>query len=315
MLFSVLIGLLLTPAALCQAIFIGVPRDYSTISAAVLAAVPGDIIVISNGTYTEHDIVITKNITLRSESGASKCIIDVAGAGRGVIIDVSSQLEVNLIGLTIKNAQIPYRSSGGALLLKSGRCRLSKSIIQGSKGAADYSSGPVSSLSESPSHLQVDNCIISNNFAANGCGIVNATVNNSWIYSNSAGNNPMALSGCISTNCTVYGNTGGFLPNPWTAGGMSGGVAVNCIFWGNSGNNSQQINRTGDSLAEYCIVQHGWPGLGNLSSDPLFVSADLGDFNLKINSPANKFPNNRSDKEIGRTNSSNNRKIILMGKR
>ena len=49
------------------------------------------------------------------------------------------------------------------------------------------------------------------------------------------------LVGCNSFNCTVYNNSGGFMSNPWTVGGMSGGVTTNSIFWGNAGNNGPNI--------------------------------------------------------------------------
>lgn len=73
------------------------------------------------------------------------------------------------------------------------------------------------------------------------------------------------------TNCTIAGNV---------ASGTGG--AIRCesgtafvrgtILWNNSPN---EIDLTGGTaVVSYCDVQGGWPGEGNLDTDPLFVDAD-----------------------------------------
>jgi parallel beta-helix repeat protein len=54
--------------------------DYSTIQAAMTAAVDGDLILVDDGTYTGN-IVVNKNITLKSVNGAAVTIIDGNNAG------------------------------------------------------------------------------------------------------------------------------------------------------------------------------------------------------------------------------------------
>ena len=265
---------------------IRVPQDQATITAGIAAASPGDTVAVSPGTYNEYNIPITKPVTVTSVGNATNTIVDMQHNGRGFLITNSASTAVNLLGLTIQNATIPYYSGGGAVLIVSGKCRISGCIIQGTSGAADYSGGPISNWSTNIDDVLLDNCVVRNNFAANGCAISGCAAYRCLIYNNSAGNNPMALSGCHATNCTVYNNTGGFLGNSWTAGGLAGGIAVNCIFWGNSGHNGQQIDPGSSATVTYSTVQGGFTGTGNLNSDPLFVNPATGDFHLQTNSPA-----------------------------
>ncbi|HSA02016.1 MAG TPA: immunoglobulin domain-containing protein, partial [Candidatus Paceibacterota bacterium] len=53
-----------------------VPQDYATIQAAVNAAVAGDTILISDGTYNEHNIVVAKSLTIASMNGPAATVID-----------------------------------------------------------------------------------------------------------------------------------------------------------------------------------------------------------------------------------------------
>jgi parallel beta-helix repeat protein len=63
----------------------------------------------------------------------------------------------------------------------------------------------------------------------------------------------------------------------------SGGSAptlTNCILWGDA---PQEIFSSGNPVLSYCDVQGGWPGTGNINTDPCFAFTD--DLHLTPRSP------------------------------
>jgi|GEM_PF-1080053 len=83
-------------------------------------------------------------------------------------------------------------------------------------------------------------------------------------------------------NCTFYDNR---CPNGSSISGNPIYLsAVNCIFWGNS-TPAFTVSDSASFLPTYCDMQNGYPGIGNFSADPLFVSPDDWDIRLTENSP------------------------------
>lgn len=84
-------------------------------------------------------------------------------------------------------------------------------------------------------------------------------------------------------NCVFYGNTGG---NSTIYSGhttASYPTLHNCIVYGNT--NGITASK-GTLTVAYSIIQGGYKGIGNSSSDPLFVYAAGNDFRLQKSSPA-----------------------------
>jgi len=73
----------------------------------------------------------------------------------------------------------------------------------------------------------------------------------------------------------------------------AGAVSLrNCILWGNTRIQeggpplADQIYSPGfDAKVTYSDVKGGWPGIGNLNVDPLFVNAAAGNYQLQAASP------------------------------
>lgn len=83
-----------------------VPRDFTTIQAAVDAAVAGDIIHVAAGVYNENVVVVTSGLRLHASSGA---VIDGAGlTGSGILLlGTSAQpvTDVEVSGFEVRDFQ------------------------------------------------------------------------------------------------------------------------------------------------------------------------------------------------------------------
>jgi parallel beta-helix repeat protein len=158
-----------------------VPDNYLTIQAAVNASNPSDTIIVRDGTYVEN-VEIDKSLTIKSENGAEKTIVQAANPEYHVFDVIADYVNIN--GLTIMG-------------------------VKGLFMAGIYL-------------CQVDHCIISgNNISENSSGIVLEDSNNNMITKNNLGGNEyygISLTG--SNNNTVMKNnissdkiSGGFGPS------------------------------------------------------------------------------------------------------
>jgi hypothetical protein len=135
-----------------------------------------------------------------------------------------------------------------------------------SGNSASSSGGGMLNSSSSPT---VTNCTFNANFAGYGGGMRNGWNSNSTV-----------------TNCTFSGNSagiGGGIFNRWA----SSSTLTNCILWGNVAPSGPQIYNDvgGSATVSYSDVQGGWPGIGNINADPLFVDSAIGDYHLLPDSP------------------------------
>ena len=143
------------------------------------------------------------------------------------------------------------------------------------------------------------NCTFRNNSSGWGGGAINnvegcnATFINCSFSYNGAGWGGGGIDNQSSsptlTNCTFSSNwalAGGAI----LSGGGSNTELTNCIIWDNS---PQDIyNDGGSTIINFSDVRGGWPGIGNLDADPLFVAPVLGDYHLLPDSPCIDAGNN-----------------------
>lgn len=133
---------------------------------------------------------------------------------------------------------------------------------------------------------EIDGCIISENTACHGAGILffecSPLVSGCAILHNTADYGAgfyFHYSSPLIRNCTVTGN------EARVNGGGSYGYEstpeiVNSIFWGDL---PEEIY--GVSTVTYSDIEGGWPGEGNIDSDPLFIGTAIHDYRLTHDSP------------------------------
>ncbi len=113
--FLAFVNLLLLVATLhSSANTIHVPGDQATIQAAIDAAVNGDTVLVSDGTYTENINFKGKAITVKSANGASVTVID--GNAVNTVVTFSSQETADSVldGFTIRNGAVASGATTGS---------------------------------------------------------------------------------------------------------------------------------------------------------------------------------------------------------
>ena len=101
-----------------------VPDNFSTIQAAVYAASAGNTIIVRDGIYTENVKVDKTNLTIISENGSAKTIIN-ATETRNPALKITSNY-INISGFTIKGAT---EWGGSGIHLCANHCNISNNIV------------------------------------------------------------------------------------------------------------------------------------------------------------------------------------------
>jgi hypothetical protein len=160
----------------------------TNIQDAVNAAVAGDQIVVTNGTYA-GGVSINIPVTVRSVSGPQFTTISGAGAGLGNGAMLTGFTVTNAAGGasggTLNNCNLTGNSSYAASF-----CTLNNCTVTGNPGGG-------------PSFCTLNNCTVTGN---SGYGASFCTLNNCTL----TGNSGVGASYSTLTNCIVYFNAGGF---------------------------------------------------------------------------------------------------------
>lgn len=265
----------------------------SGIQAALSRAGDYDLIVVSNGVYSEgYDwsigslaarVDIDKPITVRSVNGADVTIIEGNDGTDGSHILRCAYVGTNAVlegftltgGHTLSSGTTSDRSGAGASCESSGiinSCIITDNTANLSGGGTRYGiindciikDNYAGSYGGGVCYGRINRCDISDNVAAFfGGGSYYAIIRNSLVTYNSAATDGGGAVGGTLINCTIVGNSSD------DGGGTYNSTVKNSIVRDNTGNTNS--NWRGGSLNHCCTEPLPETGDGNIDDDPQFV--------------------------------------------
>jgi len=265
---------------------------FKTISQGISAACDNDLITVAEGTYAENINFSGYAITIQSVDPMNwnvveATVIDGSGSGSVVTFNNGETSYSVLDGITVANGS-SYQ--GGGIYINNSSPIIRNCVIRdnysGSFGGGMYN------IYSSPT---ISRCIFHDNESYNdGAGIYNyfsdMTVANSLFVKNDAGYNAGAFNNINSSativNCTFSENTAtscaGAIYNSYGNWMM----LTNCILWGDTVNGQpNEIYDNGCVYVNYCDIEGGWYGIGNIDADPQFADPVNNNYHLASDSP------------------------------
>ena len=247
---------------------------YPTIQSRINTANDGDTLWVEAGTYFEN-IQLKNHVLVKSKMGTEKTILN----GKGVASVVSAswlQNSATLEGFTITNGKgVPY---GGGVYIERGGANIKGNIIKNNTAAQGGGIFIIGIINASyPNNPLISQNIITENDADRGEAIL---TNNSQarIYNNTIVANGEIVNG-QRTGDGIW-SEGVYFPTP---------DIRNCIIWDN-GDDMTGNPFAGGAIASYSCIEDGDPGTGNISTDPLFVDLENGNYHLQA--IINGYPQN-----------------------
>ena len=279
-------------------------RPFDTIQEALDMAQAGDTIIIRDGVYHgmgNHDLtVIAKALTIQSENGPQRTIIDCKRLGQGFYLDQITEDDITLEGLTITNG---WAVRGGGIYSRNSSAQIKNCIIRNNQatscGGGIYCEGDL----HQASYPVISNSQILGNRANGPGGGIDIYYSNIYptIVNNVIAGNVSYLRGgglsvfTTNTPAIIINNTVTSNRSP-DGGGIyfnasSGSQLNNCILWKNESqtHNDLHVQQFGQLFmshvdVDYCNVESNeetisilsqsgvcW-GESNLATDPCFVA-------------------------------------------
>jgi hypothetical protein len=190
---------------------------------------------------------------------------EIPGIGGAILSDLGSPLVTDC--LFIGNSG----GIGGGMFIGGGSATIIGCALL--DNAASVSGGGIASAN---SDTIVVNCVLAGNSAEASDG--------GGIYHGSSGAT-LQLINCTLTRNDAFDDGGGIYLT------LHAHLEVdNSILWGNtdadgSGRYSQIHSGVGPATVHFSCIKGGWPGVGNIDADPVFVDPDSGDFRSSPDSP------------------------------
>jgi parallel beta-helix repeat protein len=248
-------------------------QRYEYIRHAINEASPGDYIVVGEGIYIENISFNGKNITLSSTDPNDPNVVGatiIDGDNHAVTFAGGEDASCVLAGFTISDANAAVYCSDASPTIVD--C-----IITGNTGAGieiQYGGNPTITnceiiLNDGPG-IQMRKHAAGRRVTYNYASITNCLIAENGQYG--------IADGILTiTNCTIAANG--------LCGISSYELTVtNSIIYSNN-SDGVQIESQSISTVTYSDVQGGFPGEGNIDTDPLFADAANGDFHLLRDSP------------------------------
>jgi hypothetical protein len=260
----------------------------TNIQNAVDAAVAGDEILVTNGTYAGGSrldpygvlncVVVDKPLTVQSVNGPGVTVIDGVGAVRCVYLTNNAVM----VGFTLTNGWIP--AYGGGVYCESTNSVLTNCVLTGNHEGGGAYGGTLNNctLTGNSAFSTRDDCSLG--CFANGGGAYSCTLNNCTLTGNWATGWGGGAYGCTLNNCTLTGNSAPF------GGGASGSTLNNCVVFRNTGGGASDstLNNctlTGNSdTGEYAC---GGANSCTLNNCIVYFNSAAGDANYDSSSTLN----------------------------
>lgn len=300
--------------------FIHVPKDYPTIQTAIDATKSGDTVVVAPGRYLEHLVISGRSITIQSSNPdnidvVSNTIIDGDVQDASIVTFIGSLSDNSVLnGFTIKHGfnKPAITGDGANIHIANNHFENNDSdgiahmngifrdnfFIVNKTGIFDCT-GEITGNHFSANQIGMQNCsgiMSGNDLSQNKIAIINfkGHCTNNLIYSNDNLSGQAAVSeiegvfefNTVAFNQTLYHTTAGVdMSNSST----SSTLRFN-IIWGNQVSQNTTLEAqfiSNHVIPSYSCIQH-WEsgGIGNISSNPVFVESDKRWFFLMSDSPA-----------------------------
>jgi uncharacterized repeat protein (TIGR01451 family) len=303
-----------TPVVHVDAAYSG-PEDgsatgpFNSLAEALHVASYGATVKVASGTYT-GTLVLSRSVTLEGgyehgtwerDLSAHRTTLKGDGSGPVVVIkpDYCTAPDVTLQGLTITGGDVKGAGgSGGGIHVQDGSVLLANDVISGNvaeeKGGGVYFGGN--------GQLTVEASRIISNVATTGGGLfiggpTQLVMTNALVARNKARIAGGGLYHGVDVETQILNST--FVDN--VAPDIGAGIQIwpvttqsanfiNTILWGNgadgAGDPRNNLECPQNCSVTYGDVGGGWPGSGNLDSDPSFQDRAGGDYHLRFDSPA-----------------------------
>ena len=293
-----------------------VPDRYLTIQEAINASSVGDTVIVASGVHRLYsgNLSIVKSLTLKSSYGAEKTIIEGRGDSPVITLEEDSRAVIDGFTITtIHETDAKAVKGGGIYCAPSSSPILVNNIITGnnavfgggiycapssspiisnntiSKNRAARFGGGIFSYRAAPDIA--NNSIVENETSNSGggifCGRDSSRITNNIIWKNKAKSGAgisAERSFCAIINDTITGNEAIYGGGIFFDGGSV--KIINTILWGNRDDLYSKRFSPASRPDHSDIGDGDFRGMnGNISTDPLFIDPENGNFRLKLDSP------------------------------